>query len=1210
LCCAEGMAAHRGGAEKEKPKSKASPTIKGDPAAAAHVSSSSALTDGEFLLHLLRKGNNQANSGGGEGDCTDKKSKQEAIAGSSSSAEEEPWQLRDPAVAALGPSHRFRGEEVTAQGHHHHHHLLLQSPSPSPIPHPHPHGWLHLHSSPAAAVDYHHVNHDDVNVNYVSETDAPSSWDRLPLPSPLPCSFDPSLLQRPLTQPQPQSASTYHPVFPAGGFQVQKPYDKPFPEPCSFGSPGGGDGGGASSSTPFNENGHLGSSRAPEAPWMALNLLRPPLGVGGEGGRRPPTWSYDRQPQPRLVFSGSEGVANHHHHHGSTFTGDVLDQQKHWPQLYGNGADPFQHLQGLSEENGFLLGSFGIPHKLNSTGVNATINEIVNQKCVGGANLYVGDFALNRNQKCVGGSSGACYLPVSENQNSSSQTGSVPSQSWPAVAEEQFSRDGNLIFGSVACQSERDRSERTLELQSGNILLNNAQLPCNLQGKGAVRLLCRPSSSQQVSGNKTVPEEGLPWKGHPSNRLVDEPRVSRGAFTPSFEKGIPKEKRGLDQERRNVVCNQKSTSGIANTFDTDDRKKGSEMKSHVRIERNSSQSIARRIRHGQSDIIGKDDIRNGTSQRVIKERHAREPDKESMEVITNGEGMEDHSSKSRGRGIYRHRDDVKKYGGNLQEWDTKVSQTKDQMQAGVFDSFSTITDHLSALEVNGSDHCKSNDDLKKHIPSSISDDASCSQPVTFEFENPGPSSGGNLHSVPASQIEKSHRELHGVALSDGNQRSGIERRRQGKQFANLTGCRYQEFDKEDTGRFYRENQPFSDRDLRDKYCNENRSIVPRLHKDFDSDANQGMVMAKQHQQRQSMRLTQKEIQCHANQHRRQHLTRLRRKEIQYRADLEMLTARFLLIYESLIPGKEEETKRKQLIFCLEKVINRVWPGARLHLFGSCANAFGVSKSDIDICLSIDDEESSKPELVLKLAEILQAEDMHNVQALTHARVPIVKFTDPLTGISCDICINNILAVVNTKLLYDYAQIDVRLQQLAFMVKHWAKSRQINETYQGTLSSYAYVLMCIHFLQQRRPPILPCLQEMEATYQVMIGKIECAYYDQVDKLKNYGARNKETLGQLLSAFFYYWAFHHEYANSVISVRTGGLLSKNEKDWTRRIGNERHLICIEDPFEISHDLGRVVDKHSIRVLKEEFQRAAEIMQDDPDPSVTLFMPYMPS
>lgn len=69
-------------------------------------------------------------------------------------------------------------------------------------------------------------------------------------------------------------------------------------------------------------------------------------------------------------------------------------------------------------------------------------------------------------------------------------------------------------------------------------------------------------------------------------------------------------------------------------------------------------------------------------------------------------------------------------------------------------------------------------------------------------------------------------------------------------------------------------------------------------------------------------------------------------------------------------------------------------------------------------------------------------------------MPIVKLMDPGTDISCDICVNNLLAVENTKLLRDYSQIDVRLRQLAFIVKHWAKSRGVNETYHGTLSSYA------------------------------------------------------------------------------------------------------------------------------------------------------------
>lgn len=72
----------------------------------------------------------------------------------------------------------------------------------------------------------------------------------------------------------------------------------------------------------------------------------------------------------------------------------------------------------------------------------------------------------------------------------------------------------------------------------------------------------------------------------------------------------------------------------------------------------------------------------------------------------------------------------------------------------------------------------------------------------------------------------------------------------------------------------------------------------------------------------------------------------------------------------------------------------------------------------------------------------------------------------------------------------------------------------------------------------------------------------------------------------------------------------MFSKHEKDWTRRIGNDRHLICIEDPFEVSHDLGRVVDKYSIKVLREEFERAADIMQYDPNPCVKLFEPYVHS
>lgn len=333
-----------------------------------------------------------------------------------------------------------------------------------------------------------------------------------------------------------------------------------------------------------------------------------------------------------------------------------------------------------------------------------------------------------------------------------------------------------------------------------------------------------------------------------------------------------------------------------------------------------------------------------------------------------------------------------------------------------------------------------------------------------------------------------------------------------------------------------------------------------------------------------------------------------KRQMMCRRDIDSFSVPFLSIYESLIPPEEEKLKQNQLLGLLEKLVCKEWPMARLYLYGSCASSFGVSKSDIDVCLAIQDADVDKSKIIMKLADILQSDNLQNVQALTRARVPIVKLMDPVTGISCDICINNLLAVVNTKLLRDYANIDPRLRQLAFIIKHWAKSRGVNETYHGTLSSYAYVLMCIHFLQQQRPAILPCLQGMNPTYSVRVDNVDCAFFDQVEKLGHFGRHNKDTIAHLVWGFFFYWAYCHDYANSVISVRTGSTISKRDKDWTRRIGNDRHLICIEDPFETSHDLGRVVDKRSIKVLREEFERAADIMQYDPNPCIKLFEPYV--
>jgi DNA polymerase sigma len=104
--------------------------------------------------------------------------------------------------------------------------------------------------------------------------------------------------------------------------------------------------------------------------------------------------------------------------------------------------------------------------------------------------------------------------------------------------------------------------------------------------------------------------------------------------------------------------------------------------------------------------------------------------------------------------------------------------------------------------------------------------------------------------------------------------------------------------------------------------------------------------------------------------------------------------------------------------------------------------------------------------------------MVEVFPLLNARIPIVKFTDPVSEISCDICVNNLLAVHNTQLLKTYSLHDERCRQLIYIVKDWSKVRNLNEPYQGTLSSYAFVLLVIHYLQNLKEPVSPNLQDSE------------------------------------------------------------------------------------------------------------------------------------
>ncbi|CAO3613552.1 unnamed protein product [Mucor hiemalis] len=307
------------------------------------------------------------------------------------------------------------------------------------------------------------------------------------------------------------------------------------------------------------------------------------------------------------------------------------------------------------------------------------------------------------------------------------------------------------------------------------------------------------------------------------------------------------------------------------------------------------------------------------------------------------------------------------------------------------------------------------------------------------------------------------------------------------------------------------------------------------------------------------------------------------------------------LYQELLPNKESHDRRVEFVKLMERLMNKEWPDndIRAHVFGSSVNDLGTSSSDVDLCITTPWNGLRN---VKVLAKLFRKSGMQHVVCVPRAKVPIVRLFDPELQLSCDINVNNTLALQNTKMIKTYVALDYRVRPLIMIVKHWTKERALNDAANGgTLSSYTWTCMIINFLQQRQPPILPVLHKIDNE-----GKDEAYFYDDVEKLRNFGSENKESLGGLLFAFFRRFALEFDYDDQVVSVRQGRYLMKSEKGWDT--GRNKMSLCVEEPFNVSRNLGNSADVASVRGLRCEFQRFLELLVVGEDLN-TICTPYQP-
>ncbi|KAI1329910.1 hypothetical protein F5Y16DRAFT_59487 [Xylariaceae sp. FL0255] len=323
------------------------------------------------------------------------------------------------------------------------------------------------------------------------------------------------------------------------------------------------------------------------------------------------------------------------------------------------------------------------------------------------------------------------------------------------------------------------------------------------------------------------------------------------------------------------------------------------------------------------------------------------------------------------------------------------------------------------------------------------------------------------------------------------------------------------------------------------------------------------------------------------------LDRIDLKDVQSRMtedDERKLTTDMRELYDRLQPTPAVEAKRQKLVQKLVRLLNDAWPGhdIRVHLFGSSGNLLCSDDSDVDICITTPWKEL---EGVCMLADLLSKQGMEKVVCVSSAKVPIVKVWDPELQLSCDMNVNNTLALENTRMIKTYVEIDDRVRPLAMIIKHWTRRRIINDAaFGGTLSSYTWICMIIAFLQQLQPPVLPALHQRPHQKLPRKDGGIAAFADDINKLRGYGNKNKSSLGELLFQFFRFYAHEFDYSSHILSVRLGKLISKQDKGWHRIMNNQ---LCVEEPFNTNRNLGNTADDTAFRGIHLELRRAFDLI-----------------
>lgn len=207
-------------------------------------------------------------------------------------------------------------------------------------------------------------------------------------------------------------------------------------------------------------------------------------------------------------------------------------------------------------------------------------------------------------------------------------------------------------------------------------------------------------------------------------------------------------------------------------------------------------------------------------------------------------------------------------------------------------------------------------------------------------------------------------------------------------------------------------------------------------------------------------------------------------------------------YEYVRPRDFEQRIRDGLIENLGRAMRRDgrnFASAQVFAFGSFVSGLYLPTADMDLVVCSASYMRGGPPVYMsaknwlykfqKLLVAQQVADHGSIEVIAHARIPLVKFVDRVTGLKVDVSFENLGGVDAVDTFLRWKKQYPAMPILVTVIKHFLLMRGLNEPVNGGIGGFSVICLVVSMLQ-----LMPQVQSRSLVPEHHLGEMLLEFFD--------------------------------------------------------------------------------------------------------------------